>query len=282
MFTFRRLGVLLSSFLLCHNVFAWGMTGHRIVGALAEEHLHVHAKNQVARVLDGYHLQDVSNWADEIRSERSAFSQSLRRWHYIEVDEKNGSGNPHAEQWPDNLYQALNLVVHRLKNRQFEGGLTEPVLLRLLVHLVADAHQPLHVGNGKDSGGNQCYVHWFSSKWTMSLHSAWDGKLIDAYKLSYSEYAALLNHVAPDTIARWQADPISSWLQESYQLHDVVYPQEKGIEHRSYCVKKRSELKHKKVPSLGYEYQSRVRPILNQRLTQAGIRLAGILNAIYE
>ncbi|HAV93560.1 MAG TPA: S1/P1 Nuclease, partial [Proteobacteria bacterium] len=52
------------------RVHAWGLTGHRIVGAIAERHLQPDAAKKVAEVLDGYHLQDVSNWADEIKSER--------------------------------------------------------------------------------------------------------------------------------------------------------------------------------------------------------------------
>ena len=169
-----------------------------------------------------------------------------------------------------------------MKSKQFDKEFTEGVLIRLLVHLVADAHQPLHVGNGKDYGGNVCYVRWFNSKWTMNLHSVWDSKLIDAYKLSYSEYVEYLNHVKPNQLKKWQNSTVKEWLIESYRLHDAIYPMDKGVLPSDYCVKNRSMLQNLKVPSLGFAYQNRVRPILNQRLLQAGVRLAGVLNQVYD
>ena len=150
--------------------FAWGLTGHRIVGAIAEAHLNPSAAKAVSERLGGYHLQDVSNWADEIKSERTQFVQSIRNWHYIDVGKRASLGRSTAKKWPTNLYQALHLIINRLEKHEFTPPLTEDVLLRLLVHLVADAHQPLHVGNGQDLGGNICRVRWFGSRWTTSLH----------------------------------------------------------------------------------------------------------------
>jgi hypothetical protein len=264
------------------DVWAWGLTGHRIVGALAEKHLTPKARESVSQILQGYRLQDVSNWADEIKSDNSAFSKSLRKWHYVELHAEEDLDVVLGEDWPEDLNIALMHIIQRLEKRDFDQQLTEPVLIRLLTHLVADAHQPLHVGNGKDSGGNTCHVRWFYSKWTTSLHSVWDTRLIDSYKLTYSEYADYLDHVDAKTEARWQNDTSKSWLLESYRLHPEIYPAENGVQTQDYCVKSRSQLRDKKVPKLGYAYQSRVRPILNQRLTQAGIRLAGVLNHIYD
>lgn len=261
---------------------AWGLTGHRIVGALAERHLTPKTRACVSQVLQGYHLQDVSNWADEIKSDNSAFSKSLRKWHYVELAAETDLDVALASDWPEDLNHALMHIIQRLEKREFDQKLTEPVLIRLLTHLVADAHQPLHVGNGKDAGGNTCHVRWFYSKWTTSLHSVWDTRLIDSYKLTYSEYTDYLDHVDAKTVARWQNDSSKCWLLESYRLHTEIYPSDNGVQTQDYCVKSRSQLRDKKVPKLGYAYQGKVRPILNQRLAQAGIRLAGVLNRIYD
>ena len=276
--------LLIAGLMVCHHcpAYAWGMTGHRIVGGLAERHLSDEALKAVRRVLDGYKLQDISNWADEIKSDRSALSQSLSKWHYIEAEEMADLDVLSDGDWPQDIHDALRLITTRLQKKQFDAPLTEPVLLRLLVHLVADAHQPLHVGNGKDQGANACYVRWFGSKWTMRLHAVWDSKLINAFLLSYSEYVDYIDHIDQETIARWQSEPISQWLKESRALHKAIYPQDKRSKISDYCVAKKSQLKIDKVPKIGYEYQSRVRPILNKRLAQAGIRLAGVLNAVYN
>ena len=283
---FSRL--ILIIFLYClfipgQNVWAWGLTGHRIVGGIAQKHLSPASSKNLSKVLSGYQLQDVGNWADEIKSDKSAFSRSLRKWHYVELSNEATLDQPvDFDHWPGDLYQALEYVIARLTDRNFDQDLTEEVLIRLLVHLVADAHQPLHVGNGKDYGGNACYVRWFNSKWTMSLHSVWDNKLIDVYKLSYSEYVDYLNHVNAQQTVKWQSSTVKDWLLESYRLHPLVYPSEKGLVPSDYCVKNRSLLQQSKIPSLGFAYQYKVRPILNQRLLQAGIRLAGVLNQIYD
>ena len=265
------------------SIWAWGLTGHRIVGGIAQKHMSPNTSSQLSHVLSGYQLQDVGNWADEIKSDQSVFSRSLRKWHYIDLSSETYFDQPiDFDHWPGDLYQALEYVIARLTNRAFDQELTEEVLIRLLVHLVADAHQPLHVGNGIDSGGNTCYVRWFGSKWTMSLHSVWDNKLIDVYKLSYSEYVDYLNHANAQQVVKWQRSSVKDWLLESYRLHSLVYPSEKGLVPGDYCVKNRSLLQQSKIPSLGFAYQYKVRPILNQRLLQAGIRLAGVLNQIYD
>jgi hypothetical protein len=149
------------------------------------------------------------------------------------------------------------------------------------VILVAVAHQPLHVGNGQDLGGNICRIRWFGSRWTTSLHSIWDTKLIDSYKLTYTEYADYLDHASTELIKNWQSMPVKSWLKESLDLHRSIYPTDRGYSPKDYCVKDRASLQDNKIPSLGFAYQHAVRPILHQRLLQAGIRLAGILNRIY-
>ena len=262
--------------------FGWGLTGHRIVGGLAQKHITNHARTEVSRVLSGYQLQDVSNWADEIKSDHSVFYKSLRQWHYMDLANEKQLDEQPTDQWPEDLHRALDFTISRLKKRVFTKDLTEEVLLRLLIHLVADAHQPLHVGNGQDRGGNTCYVRWFYSKWTMSLHSVWDSKLIDVYKLSYSEYVDYLNHIPPEMKKQWQKASVKDWRRESSRLHKQIYPQEKGVKISDYCVKSRSMVNFKKTPKLGYAYQNRVRPILNQRLAQAGVRLAGVINDIYD
>ena len=263
-------------------IWGWGMTGHRIVGGVAHRYLAPSTVKKISSIFHGYRLEDIGNWADEIKSDHTAFSLSLGKWHFIEVADLSALDQAiDLKQWPENLNQALHFVVYKLKNRLFDDDLTEAVLVRLLVHLVADAHQPLHVGNGKDHGANTCYVRWFGSKWLMSLHSVWDSKLVDSYKLSYSEYVDYLDHVDDVDVLQWQQDSIKTWLVESREIHPLIYPSEKSGSPSDYCVKSRASMVYSKAPTLGYAYQNSVRPILHKRLLQAGIRLAGILNEIY-
>src|SRR5690606_4909993 len=65
--------------------------------------------------------------------------------------------------------------------------------LYFLIHIIGDAHQPLHVGREEDLGGNKVTLEWFGSK--TNLHTIWDSKLIDFEKYSYKEYADVLNRL---------------------------------------------------------------------------------------
>ena len=86
--------------------------------------------------------------------------------------------------------------------------------IKWLVHLVGDLHQPLHVGNGKDRGGNDIKVKWFGDD--TNLHEVWDEKLFDLQNLSYTEYAHFLNlEFDESTCLKWSSGDIESYAQES-------------------------------------------------------------------
>ena len=55
------------SFLPC---LAWGPTGHRAIGHIAEQHLSIKAKKKISVILEGQSLAIVSTWMDEVRSDR--------------------------------------------------------------------------------------------------------------------------------------------------------------------------------------------------------------------
>ena len=127
-----------------------------------------------------------------------------------------------------------------------------------MIHLVGDLHQPLHVGKSADQGGNKIQVNWMGMP--TNLHRVWDEHLVLEQELSFTEMSDFLNYYEPEEIRQWQADNLMIWLQESYDLRGVAYK----LGNRS----------------LSYEYYGRCVPIINRRLRQAGIRLAGILNRL--
>lgn len=267
------------------SVYAWGLTGHRVVGALAERHLTEQTRTAVRDILSGYALQDVSTWMDDIKSERDPLYQSVYGWHFMDLPNPNQWAMPEyypeSGSWPRNLQQSLQYVIAVLQNRHEGGKFSQAVALRMLVHLVADAHQPLHVGNGIDQGGNRCYVKWFYSKWSSSLHAVWDSKMVDSTKYSYTEYTDFLDHISAEEETKWQSDSIETWLLESRRLHETIYPRTSETNPSEYCNKDRKKVKKNKIPVLSYSYVYAMRPIVDLRLQQAGIRLAGILNTIY-
>ena len=267
--------------------YAWGQTGHRLIAALAERHAKPKTIDYIRQILDGGKLQDVSNWADEVRSENSPWSKSIEPWHYMTIKESISIVKPQAPrntggvvQWPQDIHQALYYIERAMQNPKTPLE-QQRVLLALLVHMVADVHQPLHVGKGDDLGGNRCTVYWFrKGGWKSNLHKVWDSKMIDAQRLSYSEWADYLAPKHQKDWQKWREARIEDWIAESRALHPVIYPKLGEDEGYRYC--QGGKLKTQDIPVLGYEYQYKMRPILEERLHQASVRLADRLDKLAQ
>ena len=237
--------------------FGWGQIGHRTVGLIAEWHLSKRAARQVNAILGPTTLAMVSTWMDEIRSD-PAYDYT-NTWHWVTVPDGQ-SYQPDIQEPTGNAYEAVQRLVAGLKSDTLSAQ-QEKEYLMMLVHLVGDLHQPLHVGTGTDRGGNDVRVLWMGD--SSNLHRVWDSNMIDSKQLSYTELAQYLNRRADKNFVRqWQSTPLSNWLTEAMQLRDTVYDlPEDG--------------------QLGYQYSYRNFSVVERQLLLAGVRLAGILNEIY-
>jgi hypothetical protein len=116
-------------------------------------------------------------------------------------------------------------------------------------------------------------VKWFGRD--LNLHSVWDSALVDEQQLSFTEYSAKLQrHMNnEDVIAWWDINP-RDWISESAQIRETVYPR---LSPRGAKGKKGQPA----VPELSWSYVYEFTPVMERRLSQAGVRLAAYLNAIY-
>ena len=245
------------AFLLCSlPAAAWGPTGHRVVGHLAEARLTPATRQAVAVLAGPDGLAELGTWADEIRSD-----PSWRRadpWHYVNI----GDGQRYAQAAKNprgDVIEALGRFEKVL------GDSTQPraaraVALKFIVHLIADVHQPLHVGRKEDRGGNGTAVRWFGRR--SNLHRLWDEGLINGTRLSYTEFAGFIDPPSPEQIARWRDWAPADWAYESMDYRRRVYDIGDG--------------------ALGYEYSFRNMPIVRLRLSQAAVRLAAALNRLLD
>lgn len=235
---------------------SWGPTGHRVVGAIAEQYLTRKVRARLAKILDGQSLAIAATWMDEVRSD-SAYDHMVD-WHWVTIPD--GMSYADTEKNPaGDIIATLNRVIDELR----QGSLTaaeERERLLILIHLVGDLHMPLHVGTGKDRGGNDIRVSWFSRP--SNLHRVWDAQMIDDTRLSYTEFAASLKRPSTEQIRLWQESGVLVWAEENKKYRKEIYEVGNG--------------------RLGYKYAYQHMPTVRLRLLQAGIRLAGILNSIYR
>jgi len=254
--------ILLSlSFLLltatAKDAFFWGQTGHRVVGHIADGMLSKKAKKQLKRVLGHQTLAEVSTWMDEVRSD--ADYRYANTWHYATIPDGETYETAETQENGDVIW-AIEKIVKELKAGNLSAE-DEATNLKFLVHLVGDIHQPLHVGNGTDRGGNDEKVTWFGSN--TNLHSVWDSRMIDGKQYSYTELANKINHPTKADVKAWQAATVRDWAMESMSYRERVYatPENKRLSYR-------------------YSYDNF--DLVEYRLLQAGVRLAGVINDIYK
>lgn len=249
-----------STFLLiaCFGVlecFGWGATGHRATGLVAEQYLNAKARKRVAAILDKESIAMVSTWMDEIRSD-STYNYATD-WHWTTIPDGNRYEDVEAN--PDGKIIAM---IEKITAELKSGKLTrkqQQESLKMLIHLVGDIHQPLHVGKPGDHGGNDVKLKWFGSN--SNLHRVWDSEMIDDSKLSYTELTQALGKPDKVTLRKWQSASVRDWAMESTTYRRQVY--DIGAGNLSYAY--------------GYKYFS----IAKLRMLQAGVRLAGLLNQIY-
>jgi hypothetical protein len=260
------------------SVFAWGATGHRSVGLIAEQHLTPNALKKSQEILDGHNLAYVSTWADEIRSDPKKYADTFN-WHYTTwLDEEEQHKSDSENKSTGFLLSQVSNQISILQNTKSSHA-EKAVALKYLVHLMGDLHQPLHVGGGNDQGGNTCRVTWHGKP--VNLHTVWDSSIIDETKLGYTELAAFASQTrTAQQIAQWQTGDINTWSAESKALRRQIYPAEviaplTPVTFLTYCQK---DVAPEAMPKLGYEYSYVYLPAVQERLFQAGIRLAKILN----
>jgi hypothetical protein len=260
--TVKKIIFFVSLFSLPFYSFGWGVLGHRIVGEIAESYLTPKAKIEVQKILGLESIAMASNWADFIKSD-SAYDY-IYNWHFINLKPGLTSEQVQAYLEKDtatDLYTKMNFLIKELKNKNLLMD-KKRMYLKLLIHFVGDAHQPLHTGHFEDLGGNRVKVLWFSTP--TNLHAMWDEQLINFQQLSYTEYVNAINHTTQKQRIAWQKQPISEWINESYQISEQLYNDIKQPDQK-----------------LSYRYNYDHIQTLNERLLKAGVRLAGLLNTLF-
>lgn len=283
------------------SAIAWNAAGHRISAMIAWQCMDFATRNGVALVLrqhpdferwqahgngsdpDLTAFVEASTWPDDIRHDQrfyttgvdeptptvAGFPDMERRlaWHYVDrpltlVENRHPS--------PGRLDQELEKLAATIADRDANSG-ERAYALPWLIHLVGDAHQPLHVGSrygadGQgDGGGNRLLVNSpFPSRYaSLSLHRYWDdlpgppwlrgSRLESAAKALMARYPPPVPRGTPP-----------QWLDESWQLAGQHgYPP--GMD---------------ETPTIDFDYYEITLAIANRRVAEAGYRLAKLLQEL--
>ncbi len=242
-----------------HPVFAWGLTGHRITGAVADEYLSPKARAGVKEVLGSETLAQAANWPDFMKSSPDPYWQRQSTpWHYVTIPLGKAYKDVGA---PPEGDAASALAGFSAVVRDPKATLAERQgALRFIVHIVGDLSQPLHAGKPGDRGGNDVKVTFFGDM--TNLHSVWDSVLIENNKLSYSEWAGwITGNLTVSQLRDWSSADPNQWMADSAVEREALYPAG---------------------PELRYSYVFEQSERLNRQLAKGGLRIAAYLNALFE
>jgi hypothetical protein len=235
----------------------WGPDGHRIVAAVALGRLSPAVAAETRRLLGGRDFTEIASWADEVRPQFPATAP----WHYVDIEIGDSSYVP-ARDCKENacIVWALNTEIAALGNPALPDS-ARATALKWVVHLVGDIHQPLHAGERGDKGGNSVKGLSFQGHLT-NLHALWDSGLLLSWGRSDDAIVARLNgEITHRTdIARVAGGSVAQWAMESHDLaRDVVY---------------------RNLPNsleITPAYADAARPIIEEQLVRAGVRLAAVI-----
>lgn len=279
--TWRMRLILFIVFLTAGVIYPWGLRGHRVTAHIAEKHLNDKARAAVASLLGGESLARVANEADHLRSD--SHFQCAAAFHYASVDDgetyKSSVKSPKGD-----IVRAL-IYFEKILRSKDSSQAKKQMALKWLVHLIGDLHQPLHVGRSGDRGGNSTEVVWFGKK--TNLHKVWDSEMINDQELSYTEFADFLDKGTAEQATSLQNGSYADWADESPVVRADIYT----CHGKDGCCKNQNQKCRDDttgfsgdsdfVAKLEYAYIEKQRPLLERQLYRGGIRLAGVLNAIF-
>ena len=278
-----RLLLHLAVMLIADPALAWGEYGHRTIARIAAAELTPQARRAVAAILAKgatvdtpgcplATLEDASVWPDCVRSLPDRFKFSFP-WHYQNIDvctafdpaAKCADGECVTAQIPRQLAIAADATKSPAERAQ---------ALAFVVHFTGDMHQPLHIGEKHDKGGNDVIANYgVKAPPKMNLHRIWDSELAER---AISEPPAV-GPATPRPADRrhWPAGRIAGWARESWELsRTLTYPALRG--YPDTCA----------VPPAGRAlvdeaYVAAVRDAVRSQVAKAGVRLAALLNRAF-
>jgi hypothetical protein len=289
---------------------AWGCRGHETVAVLAEKHLDPHAKQALLALLTANPIDpqlkrycgqtgldpfvDSSTWADDERGR----DPSTAPWHFIDIPLWVAHGS--AKDFCGAGGCVLTAITDQLailKDKNASGA-KRAAALRFIIHFVGDLHQPLHGSTNTDRGGNCVPVKYFTrnphaqnNSYTPNLHHVWDTEIPESQMQGADpvEFGDTLDAAFASSFAAWQQGgmQLDAWAWEShdhavetaYGALSKPFPVEPDVP-VSNCaddnnIGQRMLHKHFVIASV---YREQAAPVVEERLAQAGIRLAMILN----
>jgi hypothetical protein len=238
--------------------FAWGPEGHQVIALIAQHYMTDAAKAKARELLHGDSIESVADWADDYSHQR----RETEPWHYINTP-ISALGIDMARDCPqgDCVVAKTEQYIAVLRDSRATPA-ARAEALKFVVHFVGDLHQPLHVADNDDRGGNERSVIFDGHP--DNLHWVWDTGLLQHAGRDPQELAKGLEQIiTAQDVAAWDRGTVEDWANEGHLLAiSVAY----------------GGLKGETPAPITIPYEERAQIVVGIQLQKAGVRLAWVLN----
>lgn len=265
----KRIVIALCIIFIPSCAFAWGYKGHGVIAYIAWERLTDKAKTEIEKLIDPPGVEEkfihASTWADQIRRGRPETGP----WHYVNIPYGSAGYLPSRDCSSGNCVVAKIVEFSNVVPDKNVLSALRVEALRFLIHFVADIHQPLHVANDNDRGGNDTWVS-INNGPSKKLHAVWDTDVVNELGVNFTQIApTLINQITPAQVSKWTADKPEDWANDSFKVAcDFIYARSRGPNTQATPI------------ILPPDYLRDASPIVAERLKMAGVRLAFLLNKL--
>jgi hypothetical protein len=250
----NKLFVLFFLFILPHReLSAWGKQGHQIVALIAKSQVTEEAVGMIDFYLKGLTWEDAAVWLDE---ETKTGPSQMKNWHRALVP-KDKTYVP--VKTPD-LINQLEFNLRVLENRSLFQVKDISKALKILMHLIADLHQPLNCGYTEDDGGRNMPVNFEGKK--TNLADVWNDGLIALNKTDLWDCTKILMDLPQKEKKSIEVLNFTAWMEDSRKLLPEVYAFTGD--------------------TIDEKYAAKNKILIETQLVKAGLRLAALLNKMFR
>ena len=255
----KRFYSFITAVTLCLSAFAWSQKGHDATAYIAECHFTEATADSVSSLLDGKSPVYWANWLDNASHTPQYYY--TKTWHYRNIDTHENYDNAKRNPKGDVISAAreqIAILADSISSRS-----QKQLALKILIHIVGDMHQPMHMGHATDLGGNRTKIRFFNRD--TNLHSVWDSSIAESgHKWSYSEWQEQIDRLPKSAEAAVITGSIDDWAKQTMKAASVVY-----------------ERTHPG-SNLSYNEVAYWTPLIETQLLNGGLRLAHILNGLFD
>ncbi len=251
--------------------YAWGEKVHRLIAADAWARMSTETKAAIAEIIGPGEeaFLAASTWPDEVRPQR----RETAPWHYVNVplsaagyDAKRDcpTGRCIIAKIPELMRAAADTT--SAVERRAEA-------LKFVIHLMGDLHQPFHVGDNNDRGGNDTWVKLPDGR-LQRLHEFWDVTILEDATCIVQPIERAIGRTFDLSGDEARAGTVAIWANDSREIARdfapalLAYRSDGGTRDNPYV--------------LPVEYMDEARRAAHARLYHASMNLGSVLRSMFS